>query len=74
MFVCFLFYHSTLSSVLNAVALVILEDFIRPVFPNMLDQTATRLVKAVSFVFGILSFSMVFLVSHIKTILDVCIK
>ncbi|XP_046643006.1 sodium-coupled monocarboxylate transporter 1-like isoform X2 [Daphnia pulicaria] len=61
---------STLSSVLNAVALVILEDFIRPVFPNMLDQTATRLVKAVSLVFGILSFSMVFLVSHIKTILD----
>lgn len=61
---------STLSSVLNAVALIVLEDFIRPVFPNMRERTATRVVKGVSFVFGVLSFSMVFLVAQIKTILD----
>ncbi|XP_057371552.1 sodium-coupled monocarboxylate transporter 1-like isoform X2 [Daphnia carinata] len=61
---------STLSSVLNAVALIVLEDFIRPVFPNMRERTATGVVKGVSFVFGVLSFSMVFVVAQIKTILD----
>jgi len=58
---------------MNAVALVVYEDFIRPFFPNMPDQTATRLVKGVSLLFSGLSFSMVFLVAQVKTILDVSI-
>jgi hypothetical protein len=58
---------------MNAVALVVYEDFIRPYFPNMPDQTATRLVKGVSLLFSGLSFSMVFLVAQVKTILDVSI-
>lgn len=64
-------HNSTISSVLNAVALVVYEDFIRPFFPNMPDHTSTRLVKGVSLLFSGLSFSMVFLVAQVKTILDV---
>ncbi|XP_046460580.1 sodium-coupled monocarboxylate transporter 1-like isoform X1 [Daphnia pulex] len=65
---------STISSVMNAVALVVYEDFIRPYFPNMPDQTATRLVKGVSLLFSGLSFSMVFLVAQVKTILDATVS
>lgn len=67
----YFFIYSTLSSVLNAVALVVLEDFIRPFFPAMKDQNATRVVKGVSLLFSCLSFSMFFLVAQVKTILDV---
>ncbi|KAI9564252.1 hypothetical protein GHT06_007990 [Daphnia sinensis] len=65
---------STISSVLNAVALVVYEDFVRPFFPNLPDQTATRLVKGVSLLFSGLSFSMVFLVAQVKTILDATVS
>ncbi|XP_045025652.1 sodium-coupled monocarboxylate transporter 1 isoform X2 [Daphnia magna] len=65
---------STISSVLNAVALVVYEDFVRPFFPNLPDQMATRLVKGVSLLFSGLSFSMVFLVAQVKTILDATVS
>ena len=47
----FLFF-STISSTLNALAAIILEDFIRPLRPNLSEKNATILTKIVSFLMG----------------------
>lgn len=52
-------------------ALIVLEDFIRPFSPNLSDQTATNLTKGVALMFGCINFGMVVLVSQVQTILDV---
>ena len=59
---------------LNGVALTILEDFVRPFFPNLTDGTATKVSKLISFGFGLISYLLVFLVSNVKTILEVRIQ
>ncbi|XP_046643614.1 sodium-coupled monocarboxylate transporter 1-like [Daphnia pulicaria] len=61
---------SSLSSGLNSVALIVLEDFIRPFFPLIEDQTATKITKGVAILFGCINFGMVLLVSQVQTILD----
>lgn len=65
------FTFSSLSTGLNSVALVVLEDFIRPHCPNLRDETATRITKGISIGFGVISFASVFIISKVKTILDV---
>ncbi len=62
---------STLSSVLNAVALVILEDFIRPFNPTLEEKTATRITKGISLAVGGVGIGLVFIISQVKTILEV---
>jgi len=64
-------YDSALSSGMNSVALVVLEDFIRPFRPNLTDQTAVRITKLMSVGIGLLCFAFVFLVANVQTILDV---
>ena len=64
-------HSSTLSSIMNAVALVVLEDFIRPFYVNLEEQTATRITKGVSLAVGCIGFGMVFVIAHVKTILEV---
>ncbi|XP_032776975.2 sodium-coupled monocarboxylate transporter 1 [Daphnia magna] len=61
---------SSLSSGLNSVALIVLEDFIRPFFPSIEDQTATKVTKGVAILFGCINFGMVLLVAQVQTILD----
>ena len=65
------FLDSSLSSGLNSVALIVLEDFIRPFFPLIEDHTATKITKGVAILFGCINFGMVLLVSQVQTILDV---
>ncbi len=62
---------SSLSSCLSAVALVVLEDFIRPFHPALTEKSATLITKGVSFGVGCVGFGMVFLIAQVKTILDV---
>jgi len=56
---------------MNGGALTILEDFVRPFFPNMTDEASTRVSKGISFGFGLISYLMVFLISNVKTVLEV---
>ena len=65
------FTRSTLSTVLNGMALTVLEDFVRPFAPNLNDNTATKISKGISFGFGLISYLMVFLVSNVNSILEV---
>lgn len=53
------------------VALTVLEDFVRPFFPNSTDGAATKVSKLISFEFDLISYALVFLVSNVKTILEV---
>jgi len=52
-------------------ALTVLEDFVRPFYPNLNDMAATRISKGLSFGFGLISYLMVFLMSNVKSILEV---
>lgn len=56
---------------LNAVALVILEDFVRPFYVTLKDSTATRITKGLSLLVGCIGFLVVFLIAHVKGILEV---
>lgn len=61
---------SALSSGMNSVALVVLEDFIKPFRPNLSDRTAVRITKGLALAVGIICFAAVFMISQVKTILD----
>jgi len=62
---------STLSTVLNGVSLTMLEDFVRPCFPNLSDVASTRISKSISLIVGLTAYALVFLVSNVETILEV---
>ncbi|XP_077993920.1 sodium-coupled monocarboxylate transporter 1-like [Glandiceps talaboti] len=64
---------STLSSGLNSLAAVTLEDFLKPCrcFKKISDKTATIILKILSAVFGILALLCVYLVSQIGTLVQV---
>jgi len=71
--ICTTVSYSTLSSGLNAVALLVLEDFIRPFLPNLEEWKAVRITKYLALATGCICFAAVFLVSNVDTILDVLI-
>lgn len=57
---------STVSTGLNALANVSLEDFIRPLLlPNLNDVNATRLSKILSIVFAVICFGIIFLMDNL---------
>lgn len=58
---------------MNSVALVILEDFIRPFRPLMGDQTAVKITKGLAVATGCVCFALVVIVANVQTILDVTI-
>ena len=62
---------STLSSGLNSVPIVIVEDLIRPFKPGMNSSTAVKLNKTVTLIFSCVCFCLVFLAAEVKTILEV---
>lgn len=52
-------------------ALLVLEDFIRPFRPNLEESKAVRITKCVAFATGCICFIAVFLVANVESILDV---
>ena len=66
-----LVFSSTLSTVQNGIALTMLEDFVRPCFPNLSDVASTRISKSISLIVGLTAYALVFLVSNVETILEV---
>lgn len=68
----FFTFCSSLSTGLNSMAAVVLEDFIKPYFPKKLGNRATDiLLKAVVVLFGGLCIGLVFAVEKLGTVLQV---
>lgn len=62
---------SSLSTCLNAMAAVVLEDFYKPFFKRSLTSKQTNyLMRAVVFLVGIISASLVFVVEKLGTVLQ----
>ncbi|CAL4140451.1 unnamed protein product, partial [Meganyctiphanes norvegica] len=62
---------STVSSGMNSLAAITLEDFIKGIFiPNMSDDTATKVVKILSLCYGLLTFGLVFVAEQLGNILS----
>lgn len=64
-------FQSTVSSGLNSLAAVTLEDFIRPLFPLMSEGRATLVSKGLSLLYGLLAFAIVFLMANLTHIVEV---
>jgi len=63
---------SSVSSGLNSLAAICLEDFIKGVFfPKLNDTTATKVSKGLAVVFGIISFALVFVAEQLGGVLQV---
>ena len=52
-------FYSTVSSLLNSAALVILQDFVRPFRPNLTENQATVVSKVLVFVLGAVDIALV---------------
>ena len=57
---------------MNSVALLILQGFLLPHFPDLKDETATKISKSIAAMFGLLIFGITFFITEVKSILDVC--
>ena len=65
-------FHSTVSSGLNSLAAIILEDFVRPFCcTNMDDARATKVSKILAVVFGLICFALVFVAAQLGNVLQV---
>ena len=60
-----------MSSGLNSLAAVTLEDFVRPLFPLMSEGRATLVSKGLSLLYGLLAFAIVFLMANLTHIVEV---
>ena len=52
-------HYSSVSSLLNSAALVILQDFVRPLRPNLTESQATIISKVLVFVLGAVDIALV---------------
>jgi len=62
---------STVSSGLNSLAAVTLEDFVRPlVSPTMSDVSATRISKLLSIFYGLIAYGLVYLMANLNHLVE----
>jgi len=62
---------STVSSGLNSLAAVTLEDFIRPLAsPGMSDAAATRISKSLSIFYGLVAYGLVYLMANLNHLVE----
>jgi len=67
-----IFLYSTVSSGLNSLAAICLEDFVRPFCcVGMSDARATNVSKGLAMGFGLLCFGLVFVASQLGNVLEV---
>ncbi|OXA55751.1 Sodium-coupled monocarboxylate transporter 1 [Folsomia candida] len=62
---------STVSSGLNSLASITLEDYVKYFYPNINDARATNISKLASVLYGLLSFGLVFIAERLGGIFDV---
>ncbi|XP_035685240.1 sodium-coupled monocarboxylate transporter 1-like [Branchiostoma floridae] len=65
---------STMSSGLNALAAVALEDFVKPCFPNLSDERYTWISKVLAMAFGLLTILMAFIASYLGPVFSAVIS
>ncbi|CAL8148090.1 unnamed protein product [Orchesella dallaii] len=66
---------STVSSGLNSLAAITLEDFIRGVFyPDITDERATTVSKLLAVAFGLISFGLVFVAEQLGGVLQAALS
>ena len=64
-----------MSSGLNSLAAICLEDFVRPFcLPNMDDVKATKVSKILAIVFGVICFSLVFVAANLGRVLEAALS
>jgi solute carrier family 5 (sodium-coupled monocarboxylate transporter), member 8/12 len=65
-------YYSTLSTVLNSMSCVFLNDIVNPLLKEPLgEKQASWVLKGTVFVAGLLSMGLVFVLNHLGTIFQV---
>ena len=65
-------YCSTVSSGINSLAAIVLEDFIKGgCYPSISDTAEANISKALSLFFGVLTFVLVFVAEQLGGILSV---
>ena len=68
----FFYINSTVSSGMNSLAAIVLEDFLKGCcFPNMTERQATAASKILSIFFGLLTFGLVFVAQNLGGVLSV---
>jgi Na+/proline symporter len=66
------YVNSTVSSGLNSLAAITLEDFVRPfMFKSMSERRATLVSRLLTFMYGLISFGLVFVAEQLGDILQV---
>ncbi|OXA55118.1 Sodium-coupled monocarboxylate transporter 2 [Folsomia candida] len=66
-----IFFRSTVSSGLNSLASITLEDYVKYFYPDISDHRATNISKFSSVMYGLLSFGLVFIAERLGGIFDV---
>jgi hypothetical protein len=64
-------FFSSVSSALNALPAIIVEDYVKPFKPGLSDLSLGRLSKIITLVGGLISFSLIFIVALVGNILPV---
>jgi len=64
-------FYSTVSSGLNSLAAITLEDYVRYFYPHLEDRTATKISKILAIVYGLISFGLVFVAEQLGGVLQV---
>ncbi|CRL02233.1 CLUMA_CG015346, isoform A [Clunio marinus] len=66
---------STLSSNLNSMAAVALEDYFKPVFKNKISETMSGFVmRGTVLIIGVLSVALVYVVQHLGSVLELSMR
>lgn len=65
------YFNSSVSSALNAVPAIIVEDYIKLYYPNLSEVRLGYLSKVTSAVVGLISFSLIFVIASIGSIVPV---
>lgn len=61
-----------MSSGLNSLAAVTLEDYVRPLFlPNMSDAKATQISRGLSIIYGFMAYGLVYLMANLSHLVEV---
>lgn len=66
--------YSSVSSALNALPAIIIEDYVKPYRPGLSDIKLGYLSKIISLVGGLVSFALIFVIALIGNVLPVRIK
>lgn len=61
---------SSLSTGLNSLAAVTLEDFIKPFFPDLTEAATAKIMRISVVVYGVFSIAMVFVVEKLGAVLQ----